>query len=27
VGELTQCANIDYLNVYTYKGPDDDLKQ
>jgi len=27
VGELTQCANIEYLNVYIYKGPDDDLKQ
>jgi hypothetical protein len=27
VGVLTQCANIEYLNMYLYKGPDDDLKQ
>lgn len=26
VGELTQCANIEYLNMYIYKGLDDDLK-
>ena len=26
VGELTQHANIEYLNMYIYKGPDDDLK-